>query len=289
MPVSINPHYNPPRLRAPTGRIDLDYRSHDGTVILGQDDWEFHTKWSGAGTGSIHFYRDGHGTSCVGVAPGAHRIQDVTALVYESTDFSSRTRTVTNGRVALIENELGYAAAISVVQVTTAPDGEDGARLIGDYRILRDGSRNFSDYPWDDIAEVASGLDARLEDLDSELAEFRDSAPESDTAVFDGFAGIGHNQPPPGEEFQIEIRKARKSLRVLVANKEDRILKPREIAEQRAVLENFLTHATAFLTKRAKQIEEGFFQSIGAGLAAAFGVKLSQAIEAAQKLIAMLP
>ncbi|PZO66704.1 MAG: hypothetical protein DI498_05430 [Paracoccus denitrificans] len=213
----------------------------------------------------------------------------MTDLVYQTADFSSRTRTVTDGRIALIENELGYAAAISVIEVTTAPDGEDGARLIGNYRILRDGSRNFSNDQWNDIAEVASDLGARLEDLDNELTELRDSGFDGYKESHDGFAGIGHNQPPPGEEFQFEIRKAKKSFRVLVANKEDRILKPPQIAEQRAVLENFLTQATDFWTKRAEQIEEGFFQSIGASIAVAFSVKLAEAIEATKQLIAMLP
>jgi hypothetical protein len=70
------------------GEISVDYRNNDGTIILGSREWAFSTKWSTAGNGSIHAYRDGGPR--VAVAPGVSSIDQVSAEVFQQANFSSR-------------------------------------------------------------------------------------------------------------------------------------------------------------------------------------------------------
>ncbi len=96
------------------GTFAVDYRNYDGTITLGQGDWLFVTKWSTAGNGSIHAYRDGG--SQVAVAQKVSSIEQVTAEVFSQANFTSRTRTPRVGEVVLWLNSKGFAAAVEIMK-----------------------------------------------------------------------------------------------------------------------------------------------------------------------------
>jgi hypothetical protein len=89
----------PPTFTEPTGTFSVDYRDHDGTIVLGEGDWRFATKWNTAGNGSIHAYRNGGPR--VAVAPGVSAIEEVNADVFSRANFTSRVRTPHVGEVVL--------------------------------------------------------------------------------------------------------------------------------------------------------------------------------------------
>lgn len=102
--------YHNPNLE---GYVSFDYKKNSGDFIIGKGDYQFITKWSEAGMGSIHCYRDkvkriGY-NPCFTVFPS---INDIKLF-----DFTSRAKTIREGQVAILENLNNKFAAIKVNKV----------------------------------------------------------------------------------------------------------------------------------------------------------------------------
>jgi hypothetical protein len=176
---------SPPHFIEPEGEFAVDYRSHNGAIILGQDEWSFRTMWTSAADGSIHAYNDGG--SEVAVAPDAYAIEDVTPELFSRADFTSRVRTPMVGEVVLWINPNGYVAAIYLSRVTVRPESKSGTVLKARYRILTDRSRDFSRRQDFAVSALNSAAGTALRSFIN-LPNVVDPAYEE--------IGIGHNNPP---------------------------------------------------------------------------------------------
>jgi pyrimidine deaminase RibD-like protein len=125
-----------------SGRATFDYTNNNGLFIIGNNEMIFETKWTSAGDGVIHAYNDPGTIKTIAIADGNQEITDIMdATVYNS---SSRTRTVQNGEILVVENINGYFAAIKIVDVKHKRGAEGRDELNFEYRILDNKKANFN-------------------------------------------------------------------------------------------------------------------------------------------------
>jgi len=123
-----------------SGSATFDYTNNNGLYIIGNNEMIFETKWTSAGDGVIHAYNDPGTIKTIAIADGNNEITDIKdATIYNS---SSRTRTVHNGEILVIENINGYFAAIKIVDVKHKR-GAGRSELTFEYRILDNKTANF--------------------------------------------------------------------------------------------------------------------------------------------------
>ena len=78
----------------------------------------------------------------IAIARGANEIEQVAdASLF---DFSSRTRTVRTGEVAILRNVEGFYAAVKVTKVEDDSQGSESDALTISYVILTGGGTDFS-------------------------------------------------------------------------------------------------------------------------------------------------
>lgn len=113
--------------------IAFDYTKNDGKYIIGVGQYMFVTKWSTAGMGSIHCYKDdvkrlGYNAEYTEFPPK----EDIVKF-----DFSSRCRTVNEGQIVVLENDNSKFVAIKVTKVFR--NTVDSGHLVEfDYKIYQD-------------------------------------------------------------------------------------------------------------------------------------------------------
>ncbi|HVI32667.1 MAG TPA: pentapeptide repeat-containing protein [Phenylobacterium sp.] len=256
----------PPRFEQAEGSFSVDFRNHDGRVLLGQGDWLFETMWATAGDGSIHVVNETSSVKSVAVATGAHVIEDVSDAVFAVSDFTSRYRTPQVGEVVLVQNTKGYAAAIEIQRVKVTPESQRGSELRARYRILTDGSRNFSARGVNaERAELIEAVDAALVAL--RVMPFAEEPPP---------AGIGHNNPPADAALSAEDHEAVRST----------LLELRTAVTAEPVNSEVLRHGRdgilaagrkilAWAGARYEEVQSGFFTQVGAALATTLAVHLA--------------
>lgn len=123
-----------------SGNVTFDYTNNNGLYIIGNNEMIFETKWSSAGEGVIHAYNDPGTIKTIAIADGNKEIADIKdATVYNS---SSRSRTVHNGEILVVENINGYFAAIKIVDVKQKR-GAGSDELTFEYQILDNKSPYF--------------------------------------------------------------------------------------------------------------------------------------------------
>jgi pyrimidine deaminase RibD-like protein len=125
-----------------SGSATFDYTNNNGLYIIGNNEMIFETKWTLAGEGVIHAYNDPGTIKTIAIADGNKEINEIKdGTVYNS---SSRTRTVHNGEILVIENINGYFAAVKIIDVKIKGGGSGINELIFEYHILIDKTANFS-------------------------------------------------------------------------------------------------------------------------------------------------
>lgn len=126
-----------------SGTVRFDYTNSNGVYTIGHGDYLFETMWTKAGNTSIYIYNDLPSIARIAIALGAADFRDVVdAGVYNA---SSRSRVVTEGQIAVLQNNNGFFALVKVREVfdrDRPPDDRD--ELIFDYRILTDRTSDFS-------------------------------------------------------------------------------------------------------------------------------------------------
>lgn len=131
----------PPASGTPSGEVTFNYGAHNGRFVIGSGVTSFETAWSKASDTSIHLMNDPPSIHGVAIARGAtdiDQIEDASAY-----DFSSRSRTVKTGEVAVLQNTEGFYAAVKVVRVQDDSRGAPSDALTISYVTLPDGGRDF--------------------------------------------------------------------------------------------------------------------------------------------------
>jgi len=121
------------------GKITFDYSSHSGIRSIGSGKALFATKWSRAGGGSIHAYKDS--VKAIAIAEGTSEIFNIRDAA--RFDYSSRSQHITEGQILLLQNSNDLYAAVKILSVQSGDHGGVD-KLTFRFAILRDGSRNFS-------------------------------------------------------------------------------------------------------------------------------------------------
>jgi hypothetical protein len=129
----------PPGSKANSNEVTFNYSNHSGRFLIGSGDFEFDTRWSNRGMGSIYCYNDGG--SQVALVPMDRKITDVSAA--SSLDYSSRVRAPSDGRFVVLRNPRGYFAALKIIKVIGHADELQNSVTLK-YWILTDGAENFS-------------------------------------------------------------------------------------------------------------------------------------------------
>jgi hypothetical protein len=132
----------PPASGAMSGEVTFDYGAFDGRYVIGTDATAFETQWSKGSNTSIHLYNDPQSIHGIAVARGATAIEQITdASAY---DFTSRSRILQTGEVAVLRNTNGFFAAVQILGVDDDKRGSPSDALTMRYLILPSGEHNFS-------------------------------------------------------------------------------------------------------------------------------------------------
>ena len=251
----------PPHFPKPTDNFSIDYRNHDGRIMLGMGDWLFETKWSKSGSGSIYVVNDPPGIKGVAVAPHCSKIEEVDEKVFAMANFTSRSRQPAKGQVVLIENIAGYVAAVELLEITVAPEGMPGTAVVGRYKILTDRSRDFSIAREDRYPSIRGTVNEALKALEQ-------LEPVPSTENEDSHIGIGHNAPP--QEYALnptEFADAIGALKQIDLEAEKESLTPSKVRYAGELLATAIKKILLWIVARLKIVEEGFFRQFGAIMA----------------------
>ena len=131
----------PPRMTSPTGEAVSDYSNHDGRYVIGGGTLQFETKWSKASDERIYLLNDPPSINGVALARNCASIHQVTNA--EALDYTSRTRSIPQGRVAVLRNTHGFYAAVQIIEIKDDTRGHDRDELRFRYAIQADGSGDF--------------------------------------------------------------------------------------------------------------------------------------------------
>lgn len=120
----------------------FDYSNNDGIYQIGLDQLIFETKWSKASNQSIHLYNDPPSISGIAIASNKYQISDVEDA--SEFDFSSRSRTVKEHEIIIVENIYGNYAAIKILEIKDCTRGDDKDELRYEYVINPNNKTDFS-------------------------------------------------------------------------------------------------------------------------------------------------
>lgn len=132
----------PPASGALSGEVTFDYGAFNGRYVIGTDATTFETQWSKGSDTSIHLYNDPQSIHGIAVARGATAIEQITdASAY---DFTSRSRALQTGEIAVLRNTDGFFAAVQILAVDDNTRGATSDALTMRYLILPGGEHDFS-------------------------------------------------------------------------------------------------------------------------------------------------
>jgi hypothetical protein len=247
----------PPAYVTSDGQFSVDYRNHNGRIILGTGDWLFETAWSKGGANSIHVYNDPPSIRGLAVAPTATTIEHITEDVFARSNFTSRTRTPRIGQVVLFENNFGFAAAVEILDIKISEEGELGTLLKARFRILTDGNRDFS---------IETGANQKIQNAVAEaLSALGKVEPEKPIEIKG--IGIGHNNPPMESALDSsDYKTVKNSLIKIDHDVANDTLTSAKAESVLTALKNTIVKIQDWVMKRIKLIEDGFYKGIGTAL-----------------------
>lgn len=124
------------------GEARFDHSNNHGRYTIGNGSFLFETMWTHASQESIHTYNDPSSLSGVALAKGCREIVEIADA--SEFDFTSRSRTVREGGVLVLQNKNGFFAAIKVIDVQYEDRGDEKDLLVFEYKIQHDGSGDFT-------------------------------------------------------------------------------------------------------------------------------------------------
>ncbi|WP_269713913.1 pentapeptide repeat-containing protein [Caulobacter sp. NIBR2454] len=248
-----------PHFEDEQGSFEVDFRAHNGRVFLGSGDWLFETKWTSAGSRSVHAYNDPPSIKGIAVARGVSSIEEVTAEAFSTADFSSRTRTPKVGEVLLLENTQGRAAAVEILDIRITPESQSGTLLKARYRILLDASRDFSGGAQPaSVNQLKVAVEAALAALDGVVAY-----PNTEGQA----SLIGHNNPPPEAALSEEDYQSVRATLIELGSIERKIPENSFLEKAKIDLTAINQSIMDWSGRKFAQVQEGFFTQLGTSLA----------------------
>lgn len=265
----------PPAYPISEGQFEVDYRNHNGRIVLGAGDWLFETAWTNAGANSIHVYNDPPSIRGLAVAPTATIIEQITEDVFARSNFTSRTRTPRIGQVVLFENTRGFAAAVEILDIKISEEGEPGTLLKARFRILTDRNRDFS-VETDTNQKIRNAVAEAL----SALGKVEPEKPIEIKSI-----GIGHNNPPMESALDLsDYETVTNNLIEIDHDLSSGELKNATAQKGLAALKNTIAKIREWAIRRFKLAEEGFFRQIGSSIATVSVVAFGAWFFAAEKM-----
>lgn len=131
-----------PHSRESSGTATFDYSGFDGLYRIGDGTYLFETKWSKASDTNIYCYNDPSSIRGVALAPRNATVSDITDA--STLDYTSRSRTLEGGRIVVLQNTNGFYAALQIQDIKDDTRRDDRDELTFSYRILMDGTKDFS-------------------------------------------------------------------------------------------------------------------------------------------------
>jgi hypothetical protein len=115
------------------GRADFNYSNNNGRFVLGSGLSVFETAWSKASDTRIHAYIDPPSIAGVALVRDCAEIAKIADP--SAYDYTSRTRTVAEGKIVIWRNVNGYYAAVKVLDIEDDTRGAAADRLVFEYVI----------------------------------------------------------------------------------------------------------------------------------------------------------
>lgn len=135
-------HVPPPSSSALSGEVTFDYGAYNGRYVIGSGSSAFETAWSKASDAAIHLCNDPAGIHGVALARGAAAIDQIEDA--SACDFTSRSRKVKVGEIAILKNIHGFYAAVQIVHIDDDSRGSPSDSLTIRYAVLSTGETSFA-------------------------------------------------------------------------------------------------------------------------------------------------
>ena len=135
-------HVPSPKNPALIGEASFNYASYNGRYRIGDNHFEFETRWSKASDTSIHCYTDSTNLHGIALAPKHAVVSDISSAA--NLDFTSRVRSPEIGQTVILQNANGIFTAIRILQIADDSRGDHEDHLRFQYWILPDGTSDFS-------------------------------------------------------------------------------------------------------------------------------------------------
>ncbi|OBX04020.1 hypothetical protein QV06_09050 [Gallibacterium genomosp. 3] len=137
--IKYSPNYASKRIK---GRDSFNYSSNNGNFNIGEDDAIFTTKWSKASDTSIYLYNDPPNIDKIALAKGVYDFYEIRNP--DVFDFTSRTRKLNEGEIAILVNKKGFYCLIKVVDIKDDSRNDDRDELTIEWIINPDRQKDFS-------------------------------------------------------------------------------------------------------------------------------------------------
>lgn len=118
------------------GSFSFDYSNNNGVYVIGDNEWEFSTKWSKGSDKIIHAYSDSDDIDCIARCKNVSNISNIRKDILLKQDYSSRCRDIEIGDVVIWKNIYGHYLLTLVKQIHDDTRGYDSDLLECEYRII---------------------------------------------------------------------------------------------------------------------------------------------------------
>lgn len=112
------------------GIVTFEYSNNNNQYIIGNGNYQFVTKWSGADNGCIYAYGD------IGYINGRKGFPEYNEML--DFDYSSQVRTIYNGEIVIFRNKFGKFLAIKIISVYSRSHGKEKDLMTFEYRIIKE-------------------------------------------------------------------------------------------------------------------------------------------------------
>lgn len=117
------------------GSFSFDYSNNNGIYIIGNDEWEFSTKWSKGSNDIIHAYSDCDDIDHIARIKQGN-ISNISISDLTRCDYSSRCRDIAIGDIAVWKNKNGHYLLTLITAIQDDTRGYEKDLVTGMYKIF---------------------------------------------------------------------------------------------------------------------------------------------------------